>query len=157
MWPSRITSTRSQMPMISGSSLEITTTPMPSLRQLVDDAVDLRLGADVDAAGRLVEDQHARLDLEQRDSSTFCWLPPDRLPTVDQRARPRGSRSAWNAASARRFAPWRDRARRPARASRSITPTLMFSPHGHVEEQAEPLAVLGQVGDAGVERILRAA
>ena len=29
MPPSRITSTRSQMPMISGSSLEITTTPMP--------------------------------------------------------------------------------------------------------------------------------
>ena len=62
--PSRMTSTRSQMPMISGSSLEITMTPMSRLRELVDDPVDLRLGADVDAAGRLVEDQHLGADLE---------------------------------------------------------------------------------------------
>ena len=65
MRPSRMTSTRSQMPMTSGSSLEITmhadaafgasSSMMP---------VDLRLGADVDAAGRLVEDQHLGLDLQ---------------------------------------------------------------------------------------------
>jgi hypothetical protein len=32
--------------------------------QFADDAVDLELGADIDAACRLVEDQHARADLQ---------------------------------------------------------------------------------------------
>ena len=54
--------------------------PRPS-GELVDDPVDFRLGADIDAAGRLVQDQHLGLVSSQRDSSTFCWLPPDRLPT----------------------------------------------------------------------------
>ena len=64
IWPSRMTSTRSQMPMISGSSLEMTMMPMPLVRKLVDDPVDFGLGADVDAARRLVEDQDLRADLE---------------------------------------------------------------------------------------------
>ena len=33
-------------------------------RQLADELVDVRLGADVDAAGRLVEHEHGRLDVE---------------------------------------------------------------------------------------------
>ena len=33
--------------------------------ELVDEAVDFGLGADIDAAGRLVEDQHLGLGLEQ--------------------------------------------------------------------------------------------
>ena len=35
------------------------------LREFVDDAVDLRLGADIDAARRFVQDQHLRLGLQQ--------------------------------------------------------------------------------------------
>ena len=42
----------------SGSSLEIRITPRALGGELVDERVDLRLGADVDAARGLVEDQH---------------------------------------------------------------------------------------------------
>ena len=39
----------------------MTMTALPSAASSVDDRVDLVLGADVDAAGRLVEDQHVRI------------------------------------------------------------------------------------------------
>src|SRR3954449_8453489 len=39
----------------------------------------------------------------QRESSTFCWLPPERLPTLTSGLAAR-TRSALNAASARRLA-----------------------------------------------------
>ena len=44
--------------------------------------MDLGLGADVDSLRRLVEDQDGRAAAaSQRASATFCWLPPERLPT----------------------------------------------------------------------------
>ena len=49
---------RSQMPSSSGSSEEMTRIALPCVGEPVDDRVDLVLRADVDAAGRLVEDQH---------------------------------------------------------------------------------------------------
>ena len=58
--PSRTTSTRSQRPISSGSSDETTTMPTPLAREVAQDAVDLGLGADVDAARRLVEEDHPR-------------------------------------------------------------------------------------------------
>ena len=60
--PSRTTSTRSQRPISSGSSDEMTTMPTPLAREIAEDAVDLGLGADIDAAGRLVEEDDARID-----------------------------------------------------------------------------------------------
>ena len=53
--PSCSITMRSLMPMSSGSSLETSTTRLPCGGQLVDELVDLELGADVDAARRLVE------------------------------------------------------------------------------------------------------
>ena len=51
--------------------------------QLVDQRVDLRLGADVDAARRLVEDEDAGTRAASHFASTiFCWLPPD-SPAVE--------------------------------------------------------------------------
>ena len=42
--------------------------------------VDLLLGADVEAARRMVEDQDPRAcAFSHLASTTFCWLPPDRL------------------------------------------------------------------------------
>ena len=67
-----------QMPTTSGSSELMTSTAAPTLGEFVDDRVDLRLGADIDAPGRLVEDQHLRRLSRSRDNSTFCWLPPDK-------------------------------------------------------------------------------
>ena len=52
---------RSHIASSSGSSDDAITMPRTLGGQLADQRVDLRLGADVDAAGRLVEEQHARL------------------------------------------------------------------------------------------------
>ena len=51
-------------------------------RQLRNDAVDLGLGADVDAARRLVEDQEPGRGISHLASSTFCWLPPESVPVT---------------------------------------------------------------------------
>ena len=40
------------------------------------DLVDLGLAGDVDAAGRLLEREHARLAITAAAIATFCWLPP---------------------------------------------------------------------------------
>ena len=57
MRPSRITSTRSASRRISGSSDETTMIAATFRGQRLDQVVDLGLGADVDAARRLVEEQ----------------------------------------------------------------------------------------------------
>ena len=62
--PSRITRMRSLMPISSGSSDEIIRIADALAREPAHEIVDAGLGADVDAAGRLVEDQDARLDRE---------------------------------------------------------------------------------------------
>ena len=49
------------MARTSGRSLEMRMIARPGRGELRDDAMDLDLGADVDAARRLVEDQHPRL------------------------------------------------------------------------------------------------
>ena len=56
--PSRMTRIRVQSPASSASSDETTTTPSPAAARSPISAVDLGLGADVDAARRLVEQQH---------------------------------------------------------------------------------------------------
>ena len=55
--PSRMTRTRSDSPSTSGTSLETSRTPTPVVGERADQRVDLRPGPDVDAAGRLVEQQ----------------------------------------------------------------------------------------------------
>jgi hypothetical protein len=47
--------------------------------QIADQLLDLGLGADIDAAGGLVEDEQRGWVISQRASSTFCWLPPLRF------------------------------------------------------------------------------
>jgi hypothetical protein len=75
--PPCITSTRSLMPRTSGNSLEIMMIAMPSPASLRHQRVNLRLGADIDAARRLIHDQDARrLVASHLPSTTFCWLPP---------------------------------------------------------------------------------
>ena len=59
--PARSTTMRSQRPISSGISLEATRMPRPLRRELAQPRVDLALGADVDAARRLVEQQQPRL------------------------------------------------------------------------------------------------
>ena len=57
--PSRMTTIRSLMASTSGMSELMRMIAIPSCGELIDHLVDLGLRADVDAAGRLVEDQHA--------------------------------------------------------------------------------------------------
>ena len=59
------------MPSSSGISDEIIEHALALGRQLVDDRVDLVFGADVDAARRLVEDQHFRIG-----EQPFASAPP---------------------------------------------------------------------------------
>ena len=47
--------------MSSGTSEEIKTIATPSLGDPAQDPIDLGLGADIDAARRLVQDEHARM------------------------------------------------------------------------------------------------
>ena len=58
-----------------------------------DEGVDLAARADVDAAGRLVEQQHAGSRASsQRARTTFCWLPPESVRTERCGVRPGGRR-----------------------------------------------------------------
>ena len=54
------------MPTISGSSELIIRMATPAIREAAHDAVDFDLGADIDAARRLVEDQHLAAVRAQR-------------------------------------------------------------------------------------------
>ena len=62
--PSRRTSTRSLSPSNSGSSLVTSTTRLAFQRQPVDPLVDLELGRHIDAACRLIQQEHPRLGQE---------------------------------------------------------------------------------------------
>ena len=53
----------------------------PALGERLHQRVDLGLRADVDALRRLVEDEDAGSVASQRASATFCWLPPESVPT----------------------------------------------------------------------------
>ena len=65
------------------ASDDATITGMPAVGDLAQDPVDLGAGADVDALGGLVGDQHgAASDSSARAITTFCWLPPDSAETV---------------------------------------------------------------------------
>ena len=81
MRPSAMTSTRSQRSGSSSGSDEIDEHRHALRGKLADQAVDLGARADIDAAGRLVEDQHAcGRRASQRPITTFCWLPPLQPP-----------------------------------------------------------------------------
>ena len=103
--PSRITRIRSDIPIISGSSLDTIRTATPCAARPSHQLVDRVLGADVDAAGGLVE-QHDR-GLGRRASaparpSAGCrrrgTAPPGPAPV----RRPRASRGAAGPRGARR-------------------------------------------------------
>src|SRR5471032_1912223 len=120
-------------------------------RQLIDDAVDLGLGADVHAPRWFVEDQHMRLDLQQPRQQHFLLVAAAQGADIDL---------------ARRH-PDRQRLDRiigalPAVATvqhaacvrvRHTGADVDVVGHAHVEEQALGLAVFGEVHHAGADRI----
>ena len=62
-WPRLKTSARWQMRSTSSKSDEISSTASPLLQRELQQMVDLRLGADVDADGRLLENEQLDLRL----------------------------------------------------------------------------------------------
>ena len=122
--PSRMTRIRSLMPSTSGSSLGDHQHGQPLGRELAHQPVDLGLGADVDAAGRLVHDQQPRAW-----SPATCRARPSAgcRPTACPRsgpARARGCRSwRWRRRPA---PPPRPRSMKPRRAIRRSTASETF-------------------------------
>ena len=114
--------------------------------ELRDDPVDLDLGADVDAAGRLVEDQHARLGRQP--------LAEHDLLLVAARQRARELVDAGRADPklldvARRRSSARSRRGSSSRGnSRGRIGSVTFDGDREVEDEAVLVAVLGDVGDA---------
>ena len=103
MRPPCMTSTRSLMPSTSGSSLEIIRIAMPCCGELAHQRVDLGLGADVDAARRLVHDQDARLGREPLAEHDLLLVAAGEL--ADDLLRPAGpDAEAARSASARQRA-----------------------------------------------------
>src|SRR5262249_24433344 len=79
--PSRITSTRSLMPRISGSSEEISITARPSRASRSMVAWTSALAT---TSMPRVGSSSTRIfgpTISERPSTTFCWLPPERLST----------------------------------------------------------------------------
>ena len=80
MRPLRITTTRWHRPISSCISDEMTTTARPCCGERGDEAVDLLLGADIDAARRLVDDDDARLDQHHLGEQQLLLVAAGELP-----------------------------------------------------------------------------
>ena len=70
----------------SSSSSSLTTSAAQPARAAPELAADLRGGADVDAPGRLRDDQQLRVGVDSRPTMNFCRLPPD--SDLSRRLRP---------------------------------------------------------------------
>ena len=130
---------------------------MPASRFAIDLAVDELDAADVEAAGRLVEDEQLAGRARTRGRRpTFCWLPPDSVParTVDRRRPDVELLDGRLGVPADRgvVAQEPPRERRPvvAREARGCPQS------GNDEDEAEAVPVGRDVGDAGLVH-LRAA
>jgi len=125
-------------------------------REVGDDAVDLGLRADIDAAGRLVDDEDARLRLEPaRERELLLVAARQRR---DRRRRPRA------ADGERVDPPTRHGALARLVDARAAEPGVAVERRQrHVRDRRErdmqpaPLAVLAHIGDTRAHRVLRAA
>ena len=142
-----MTRMRSARVTISGMSLEMSSTETPSRGDLADQLVQIGLGLDVDADGRLVDDQDLgvrRQPLGDRDLLLVAaGEVADRLRRATACAPRAGGRKA---ATARVSAARRDQAERagepPPDGDRDVVPDRMH------EDQPLLLAVLADVADA---------
>ena len=100
----------SAMPSTSSRSDDAITTAWPCVAKAADQAIDVGPRADIDAARRLVHQQHAGVLAARstRPNANFCWLPPRQFVGARERSRAaidadgRGERAARRAASASR-------------------------------------------------------
>ena len=152
--PSRITSTRSLMPSTSGSSLEIIRMATPCAGELAHQAMDLGLGADVDAARRLVEDQQLRIVGEpfaEHDLLLIAAGEPA-CDLVDRTRLDAEARDALVAPSAAR----RARSMKPEARQRAKRREREIVQDAHRPDQALRAAIFRHIGDALRARASRA-
>ena len=150
MRPSAMTRMRSASPISSGISDEIKQHADAARSEVGDHLVDLRLGADVDAARRLVEDEH--FELPRQPARQHHLL----LVAARQLARPSWSRLGVRIDSASTKRPTTANALR--RSNRPAVDTLLGHAQRRIvedragEQQRLALAVLRREADAGGDR-----
>ena len=120
---------------------------MPCADELADQPVDLRLGADVDAAGRLVQQQHARCGGQPlADHHLLLVAARQRAGRLLRRRRCGSPACRWYAAPAR--SPGRG-ATRPNRASDGMHGQGDIAVDRGAQHEPVALAVLGDQRQAG--------
>ena len=149
-----MTSTRCARPRISSSSDEIEQDPHALGGERDEQLVDRALGADVDAAGRLVGDQDARLaEQHAREEHLLLVAAGERPRPAPSRARrARRSGRAPRRAARRSSRGGRRRARAERRASRGERHVL---DHRAAEDEAVVLARLRDHREAARARLRR--
>ncbi len=141
--------------MISGRSEEMSMMAIPSAARRAQEPVDVALGAHVHAAGGLVDDEETRAGCRTRcSSSTFCWLPPERLFTTWP--------GPWATILKSRILPSANSSMRPAAQEAEQGAGEVGQVVGHhvvadreIEVQAVGLPVLGEVADARADGLPR--
>ena len=144
--PSRMTSTRSLIARTSGRSDEIRITATPARGHLADELVDVRLRADVDPAGGLVEDDHRRLRVEPLGEHHLLLVATGEVADGRQQRRARDPQPL--AVDVGRSALGRAVDEPPAGDELAQAREGDVGGHRLRERQPEPAAVLGDVGDA---------
>ena len=143
-----------QMPTSSSSSDETTSTPRPGLREVADDPVDLGLRRDVDAARRLVEQQHAALAQQPAREHDLLLVAAREQPNDAVGVVGHGVQRPQLLAR---------RARAPSRTSEQPAREAVEVGEAHVlrrapvEDERLRLAVLGREAEPGRDRARRAA
>ena len=130
----------------------MTSTALPASAS-AEHAVDLALGAHVDAPRRLVENDHVAAGMKPLASTTFCWLPPERLDTG----------ASMLAAFSLRLAPSSPTRRRSDGAPQEAETVhdrrqprhRRIDANGRVEHDALQLAILRHEADPGFDGVLR--
>ena len=130
-------------------------TPLPAPRELGHEVVDLLLALDVDAVGRLVEDEDVGSRVEPLGQHTFCWLPPERNFVGCSSFGDLDLEPADEVPRDGPLAPLPRHRQQAATRKRPSSGSVMFLRDGERHHRALVLAVLGQQRDAGLHRVAR--
>ena len=148
MRPRSMTRSVSDSPISSSRSAEISSTASPRARAARELVPDRGLRADVDAAGRVGGDQQHGSPDSSRPMTSFCWLPPDSAAAGTSMPGVRTSNSATIARCRARAAARSIQTTAAAVGALRLVAEHLVLPQRRVEQQAVPVAVLGDVADA---------
>ena len=145
-----MTSTRSDRERISSSSSETSSTARPASRcsssRLCTNSIAPTSRPRVGWAAIVTRGSSA----SSRAITTFCWLPPESEPAVVSGSPPRTSYCSSSGSRLLLHALGREQAEAAERRAPVLAQREVLGER-EVEDQAAPLAVLGDVADAGGE------